>query len=402
MINVLSNGMRMVHVKRQSPVTWCGIAVGAGCRDEEMGQYGLAHFVEHTIFKGTTHRRSCHIINRMERVGGELNAYTSREETLIYSIFPSQHMSRAVELLADLVLNATFPPQELERELEVVLEEVASYRDTPADAAYDDVEDLIFAGSDMGHSVLGNEAHLKTLTSDDCRRFVERHYTPENMVFFSLGPEGPDRVFRSVEKHFGGLHRSFMPHRRVMPPVTAPERREVEIGSHQAHTVIASRVPGMHSDQRYALALLCNILGGPGMNSLLNVQLREKRGYVYSVEASLSLFSDCGLAEIYMGCDHRDLKASIDVVERVTRQLAETPFTDRRLDAFKRQYCGQLLVTSDNAENQAMNAGKSVLYDNRLTSLCETMELIQALTPEQLRQAAELLTLNRATVLTLK
>ena len=402
MIHVLPNGLRVVHVMRQSPVTWCGIAVGAGCRDEEPGQYGLAHFVEHTIFKGTTHRRSCHIINRMERVGGELNAYTSREETLIYSIFPSQHLSRAVELLADLVQNATFPPNELERELEVVLEEVASYRDTPADAAYDDVEDLIFAGSDMGHSVLGNEAHLKTLTSDDCRRFVERHYSPENMVFFSAGSERPERVFRLVEKYFGSLRRPCQPHQRVLPAVNAPVRREVEIGSHQAHTVIASRVPGMRSDQRYALALLCNILGGPGMNSLLNVQLREKRGYVYSVEANLSLFSDCGLAEIYMGCDHRDLKASLGVVDRVTRQLAEMPFSERRLDAFKRQYCGQLLVTSDNAENQAMNAGKSVLYDNRLTSLHDTVEMIQAVTPEQLRQAAELLTLDRATVLTLK
>lgn len=401
-VHTLQNGLRVVHLHRQSPITWCGLAIGAGCRDEGPAQHGLAHFVEHTIFKGTTHRRSCHIINRMERVGGELNAYTSREETMLYSIFPSEHLERAVELIADLAENASFPAEELERERDVVLEEIASYRDTPADAAYDDAEDLIFRGSDMGHNVLGNVEHLRRLTPDDCRAFVERFYTPENMVFFALGPDRPERVFRLAEKHLGALCRDAHPLCRTQPAVNAPTRRIVDIGSHQSHTVVAFRTPGMHGTQRHAMALLNNILGGPGMNSLLNVQLREKRGYVYTVESSLTLFSDCGLAEIYMGCDHSDLEASLRVVERVTHDLAQTPLTDRRLDAFKRQYCGQLLVASDSAEFQAMNTAKSLLYGKTPTTIDDVTRSIQAITPEQLCQAARLLSFDQATILTLQ
>jgi predicted Zn-dependent peptidase len=232
--HTLHNGLRMVHVTSNSPVAWCGVAVNAGSRDEIEGQYGLAHFVEHTIFKGTTHRRAWHILNRMETVGGELNAYTTKEGTMLYSVFPSQYMERAVELLADLVENSIFPEKELEKELEVVLEEVASYRDTPSDAVYDDFEDMLFADSPLGHNILGIEDDLHKLTSTDCKHYLQTLYAPQNMVFFAVGDTPSNKVFRLAEKYLGTLNRTQQRPERTVPVTNAPCRKVVDMGLHQS------------------------------------------------------------------------------------------------------------------------------------------------------------------------
>ncbi len=399
--HTLPNGLRMVHVHTGSPVAWCGLAVNAGSRDDGEGRYGLAHFVEHTIFKGTTHRRSWHIINRMESIGGELNAYTTKEHTMVYSVFPAQHLARAVELIADLVRCSTFPHDEIERERDVVLEEVASYRDTPSDAVYDDVEDILFAGSALGHNILGNEEHLRKMGSQQCMDYLKSLYVPDNMAFFVVGPMPAERAFRQAERHLGGMDCPLHREARVLPPVVAPSRHTVELHLHQAHTVAALRLPSLYSDERFALSLLNNILGGPGMNSLLNVQLRERRGYVYTVESSISLMSDCGLMQVYMGCDPSDIRSSLRVIDRVTRDLAERCLPERRLDAAKRQYCGQLLLAADSAEWVAMNAGRNMLCHGDVTTLDQMMERITSVTPEQVRHAARHITLDRSTVLTL-
>ncbi len=401
-IATLPNGLRMVHVPRQSHVGWCGLAIGAGSRDECPGQYGLAHFVEHTIFKGTTHRRAWHILNRMERVGGELNAYTTKEETMLYTIFPDEHLTRAVDLLADLVQHSVFPDDELTRELDVVLEEVAGFRDTPADAAYDDFEDMMLAGSALGHNVLGMEQDLRGITRSTCLDYVERHYTPDNMVFFYAGQASPGRVFRLVERLLGGLHRTCRRNPRLTPPESAAQQRQMECGCHQAHTIVGARIPGMYHDQRHAFALLNNILGGPGMNSLLNVQLREQRGYVYSVESTVVAFTDCGLLEIYLGCDSEDVRSSLRVIERITHDLASSALPERRLEAAKRQYCGQLLVAADSAEFTAFNAAKSVLYHNTAPNLQAMVDAVMSVTTEQVRQAAERITAPHCSILTLR
>ncbi|MBQ7689965.1 MAG: insulinase family protein [Muribaculaceae bacterium] len=401
-VATLGNGLRVVHVPRDGAVAWCGLAIGAGSRDDPAGRHGLAHFVEHTIFKGTTHRRSWHILNRMERVGGELNAYTTKEETMLYTIFPDTHLARAAELLGDLVQHSVFPHDELTRELDVVLEEAAGYRDTPADAAYDDLEDIVFAGSPLGHNVLGVEQDLRALTRDDCLQYVENLYTPHNMVFFYLGPASPGRVARLAERHLGGLRRDTRRPPRQAPTVLPPEHRQVELNCHQTHTVMGARIPGMHDPGRYALALLNNLLGGPGMNSLLNVQLRERRGYVYTVESNAVLLTDCGLLEIYLGCDAADLRSSLRVVDHITRDLAASPLTERRLEAAKRQYCGQLLVAADSAEFTAFNAAKGVLYHGTPPDMGRTVETVMAVTAEQLRQAAELITSDHCSMLTLR
>lgn len=399
----LPNGMNMVHIMRQSPVAWCGLAVNAGSRDDLPGKHGLAHFVEHTIFKGTTHRRSWHILNRMESVGGELNAYTTKEGTMLYSLFPQEHIARAVELIADLVKNSIFPTTEIERELDVVLEEVAGYRDQPAEAAYDDFEDLMFAGSALGHNILGCEEHLRTITREDCLSYLKSLYVPQNMVFFSVGPMKPERVFRLTERHFGTLDHPFVPSQeRIAPLPLAPQRREVEMGSHQAHTIVGAQLPGMGHPLRYAMALLNNMLGGPGMNSMLNVNLRERRGYVYTVESSVTQFTDCGLFEIYLGCDHDDVKSSIKVIDRLTTDLASRTLTPHQLEASKKQYCGQLLVAADSTEYLAMNAGKNLLRHGKVATIDQTVQRIMEVTADELRQAAALITMDRCSILTFK
>ena len=389
--HTLPNGLRLVHVNTANQVAWCGLAVNAGSRDENEGHYGLAHFVEHTIFKGTTHRRAWHILNRMERVGGELNAYTTKEGTMLYSVFPHQHLSRAVDLLADLVQWSVFPQSELDRERDVVLEEAASYRDTPSDAVYDDFEDLLFAGSELGHNILGRKEDLENLSREDCMHYLKKLYVPANMAFFSVGPDSPDRVFRLAEKAFGPMSHEMEPRRRTVPPHVDPFRRTINIGTHQAHTIVGARVPDMNHPLRYALMLLNNILGGPGMNSLLNVELRERRGYVYTVESTLTMLSDCGWMEIYLGCDHDDVRSSLRVIERITSRLSQELLPERRLDAYKRQYCGQLVVAADSTEYLAMSAGRGLLYRGRVATIDDTITRIQEVTPEQIAQAAEFL-----------
>ena len=398
--HTLPNGLRLVHVATTNQVAWCGLAVNAGSRDEQAGKFGLAHFVEHTIFKGTKHRRAWHILNRMERVGGELNAYTTKEGTMLYSVFPHQHLGRAIDLLADLVQWSVFPQEELDRERDVVLEEAASYRDTPSDAVYDDFEDLLLADSELGHNILGRKEDVENLTREDCMSYLKALYVPSNMAFFSVGPERPDRVFRLAEKAFATMSHEMQPQQCIAPATVEPFRQTIHIGTHQAHTIVGTRVPDMHHPLRHSLMLLNNILGGPGMNSLLNVELRERRGYVYTVESTLTLLTDCGWMEIYLGCDPDDVRSSLRVIEGITSRLSQEMLPARRLDAYKRQYCGQLMVAADSTEFMAMRAGRGLLYHGQVATIGETIERIQAVTPEEVAQAAAYLTADRLSSLT--
>lgn len=396
----LQNGLPVVFVSSTNAVGWAGVAIDAGSRDEARGEYGLAHFVEHTIFKGTRLKRAWQINSRMERVGGELNAYTTKETTMLYSVFPQSHLDRALELIGDLVTGSVFPALELDRERQVVLEEAASYLDSPADAIYDDFENLLFAGSGLGHNILGTEDDVRGFTTADCRRFVDRQYGSGAMSLFVVGNYRPEQVLRLAEKHFASLSTAAHRRRQPVPPVTAAERVTRQLGLHQAHTLVGARVGSMYDDGRHALALLNNIIGGPGMNSLLNVELRERRGYVYSVESSLTSYTDCGALLIYFGCDVDRVERVLAVVGRVIDRLASERLSERRLDALKRQYCGQLLVASDNTELTALNAGRCLLYYGKVEPMESTIERLRAVTADELRDLAAAIALPRATVLT--
>lgn len=397
----LRDGLRIVHLPTQSAVGYFGVAVRAGSRDDG-DTPGIAHFVEHTIFKGTRRRRSYHIINRMEWVGGELNAYTSKEDTFVYSIFPSRHYGRAVELIGDLIANSLFPDMELDKEREVVLDEIASYRDIPGEAVYDDFEDLIFAGSGLGHNILGDADALRELHSEQCRHFLERLYRPGNMVVFSAGDYRFEQLCRKVESAISAslscrAGDAAVGHRR--PAAVTPFRRTVNIEAHQAHSIYGVRLFDMYDERRFALSLLNNILGGPGMNSLLNVELRERRGYVYTVESASTLYTDSGLWSVYFGCDEQQLAVCHRLIGRCIERLAAEGLTERQLSLAKRQYVGQLQVAAENMENRALALGKAMLYYGRPTTPADTERRILGIGGEQLRQVAELLTPDNAATL---
>ncbi|MCM1355761.1 MAG: insulinase family protein [Staphylococcus sp.] len=391
----LSNGLRIVCRFSQAPVVHCGVVVNAGSRDETPDRHGIAHFVEHTIFKGTDLHRAAFVRDRMEVVGGELNAYTTKEETVVYSTFPYRpaYVGRAFSLLGEMIHSANFPESELSKEKLVVGEEIDTYLDTPSDSIFDDFEELIYAGSPMAHNILGTRDSLANFTSADCRRWLEERFSPGRMVLFFHGPHDPAKVFALAEKHFGHLNRPDTPLARGIPPVQPVFRScKPSPDSFQAHTVLGARIPGLLDPGRIEMALLTNMLGGPSMNSLLNVALRERHGLVYTIDASAAFMSDNGLFTIYFGCERSDIARCLRLVKRTIDPLADSPLSPRRLEAAKRQFVGQLTVSSINSEQEAISMARSTLYRGRVIPFAETAEAILAITPLQMQSAAQKLT----------
>ncbi|MCM1292889.1 MAG: insulinase family protein [Bacteroides sp.] len=398
----LDNGLRIVACcDPNAKVDYFGLTVDAGSRDDGPRRHGLAHFVEHTLFKGTDRRRSCHIINRMEACGGELNAYTTKESTTVYSVFPSGNLGRAVELIADLVINSRFPKKEIDMERGVVADEIDSYLDIPAEAVYDDFEDRLWAGSSLGHNILGTKEALSEFDSAVCRDYLHRLYAADNMVVFYSGNRRPAEVERLISRHFATLPLKAQKINRTSPVGIAPFQDSVAISSHQTHTIIGTSVCDMYSNRRYALSLLVNMLGGPGMNSLLNVELREKRGLVYSVEANASFLTDTGIFTVYYGCDPEDSRRCHQLTASVIDRLVSTAITSRRLSAAIRQYVGQMIVSTDNRENMIIALAKQLLYRGGIVSFEDTIDRIRSLTPDQLREAAAMIAPDGLSTLTL-
>lgn len=388
-VTSLSNGMTAVHVACASDIDLAGVLVRAGSRMDPSLLPGMAHFVEHTIFKGTSHRRAWHINNRMEAVGGELNAFTSKEETVIYTISPGGNLDRAMQLTAELTAEPTFPDREIDIERAVILDEIDSYLDSLPDAAYDDFEDAMFAGSDLGHNILGTRTSVETITGADCRRFVDTWYTPARMTVFYSGSLPSDRVFRVMERHYGALSRPETTFCSPLP-ATVPvfnTTRHID-GAHQANTVTGIRVGGYDSPDRMAVALLCNIVGGPGMNSLLNVALRERAGLVYSVEASVTRYSDCGLLALSYGCDPGDTDRCHRIVRRTLGSDLPARLSDNFIARAKRQYIGQITVGGDNRENDLFRAVRTASRTGRAMTCRETALRIEELDPALLRDIA--------------
>jgi predicted Zn-dependent peptidase len=339
--HTLPNGLRLVHLPAGSPVSYCGFAVNAGSRDEEAGEAGLAHFVEHTLFKGTARRKAWHILNRMENVGGELDAYTTKEETFIYSVFMEEHYGRAFDLLSDLVFHSQFPQPEVEKEVEVIRDEINSYRDTPSELIFDEFENLFFEGHALGHHILGDEDSLLRFDSGSGKSFTRRFYAPENMVFFSMGRKEFGKIVRLAEQTVGDIRFPVAERTRRPPEPVAPCTRRVNKDTHQAHVLIGGRAYGMYDEKRTSFFLLNNILGGPGMNSRLNISLREKRGLVYSIESNAISYTDTGLAGIYFGTDPKNLEKSLHLVHKTLDTLRDTKLTPTQLAAAKNKPSGR-------------------------------------------------------------
>lgn len=385
----LDSGLRMVHVRRDTVAEIFGAATRVGSRDEMPGQYGLAHFVEHTIFKGTASRRAGSIINCMETVGGELNAYTTKEETYVYSIFPRGNAVRAISLIADLVKDSVFPQGELDKEREVVAEEIDSYLDSPSEAVFDDFDDMIFAGSPLGHNILGDTRSLVTFNSQVCRDFLDRYYRVSAMTLFYIGSESVSKMARIAETRFAGLRDGEVMRESVSPQAVGRfDETHGDGSNHQGHTVMGARIPSMYSPRRHAFALLNNIVGGPGMNSKLNIALRERRGLVYSAESSLSMYSDCGLMTIYFGCNPEDTPRCKRLVENELRRLSDSMLPESALRRAKRQYIGQLTISTASSEQTILSAARSLLFREEVITPADIARHIDSLTPADLHEAA--------------
>ncbi|MBR3951318.1 MAG: insulinase family protein [Bacteroidaceae bacterium] len=385
----LSNGLQVVHCPHAGNVSYCGFIVNVGTRDEAVDEYGLAHLVEHTIFKGTARRRAYHIRNRMELVGGELNAFTSKEETVIYSIFPSQCQERAMELLGDLVANASFPDVEFEKEREVVVEEIEMYRDTPSELIYDEFENRLFAGHALGHNILGTPDDLMQISPEKARAFLKRFYVPQQMVFFSLGSMAFDKVVRYAERYFSTLTDAPDVRHRVVPQPIQPFAERLSCDTHQTHVVWGRRTYSLYDNLRLPMLLMNNILGGPCLNSLLNVALREQRGYVYTVESAITNYTDTGIFSVYFGTDVRHVDKCMQRVRKVLDSVRRTYLTGARLVAAKKQYLGQLQVAEDNNEGLALAIGKGFLRHGTILAPDEQKSRIEAISLDEMRQVAE-------------
>ena len=385
----LPSGLRLIHLPNNSPIAYCGFAVNAGTRDEHPGHYGIAHFTEHMLFKGTSKRKSGHIINRMENVGGELNAYTTKEETFIYSIFLEEHFERAFELLSDLVFNSQFPENEIEKEREVIFDEINSYKDNPSELIFDEFENLLFSGNEMGHNILGE---FETLINIDTKAFLEFHrsfYQPDNMIFFSMGKISFKKTLKLAGKYLNNIIVSNRVDLKRHSPNGIPHQFKTEDKDlYQKHVMIGSRAYNLFDEKRTSLFLLNNILGGPGMNSRLNLSLREKSGLVYNVESNLTSYTDTGVFAIYFGCDPKSVEKCISLVYKELKKLRETKLTDIQLSTAKKQLKGQLGISNENKENISLSMGKSFLHRNYYDSLEKIYRKIDGLSATQLLETA--------------
>ncbi|MGL4294055.1 MAG: M16 family metallopeptidase [Bacteroidales bacterium] len=384
----LPNGLRIIHMPLNGPVSYCGFAINVGSRDEQASEEGMAHFTEHMIFKGTDKRRSWHILNRMESVGGELNAYTSKEETFVYSVFMEEHFVRACELICDLTLHSRFPQQEIDKETDVILDEINSYKDNPPELIYDEFENMVFSNHALGHNILGEEATLETFTPEMGQHFINRWYRPENMVFFSVGNTDFKKIIATLERNFHPEAFRWEGNNRTAPAANKGCYLKEEKETHQAHVLIGGRAYDMHHESRSALALLNNILGGPGMNSRLNISLREKRGYVYNVESSYTPYSDTGVFSIYFGSDQKKAEKCITLINQELKKLRDTSLTASQLEAAKKQIRGQIGIAADNKESIAMGMAKSFLQYNRYDSTEEVFAKIDRITSSDILKAA--------------
>lgn len=396
----LPGGLRLILQHTTSPVSYCGFAIDAGTRDEDPLTPGMAHFVEHMLFKGTRKRKAWHILNRMEKVGGNLDAFTNMEETVIYASFMHEHLHRALELMTDLVFRSTFPQAEIDKETEVIIDEIRSYEDNPAELIIDDFVGLMYPGHPLGRNILGDPAHLKTYRTRDVQAFVDRFYTTDNMIVFVQGCYRIEAVERLLIKLLEDVRTGTVHKQRVPPLPYQPQDKTVIRDTHQNHVIIGARAYDGYNPKRFALYLLDNVLGGPGMNSRLNVSLRERRGLVYTVETNVGINTDAGSFSVYFGCDAQDTARCIDLVKRELAKLRKNKLTSLQLAAAKKQLVGQVGVATENKESNAQGDALTFLHYNEYVTTAQYMRRVEQITAEEVWDVAnEMFDENRLSTL---
>lgn len=389
-IATLDNGLRIIHLPNTSKIAYCGYQIKAGTRNEKPGDEGLAHFCEHVTFKGTQTHTSTAIINMLESVGGDLNAFTNKEDTVFYSAIPVEHFAKAVDVLSDIVFYSIFPQAEIDKEVEVICDEIESYNDSPAELIYDEFENLVFKGHPLGHNILGSADRVRSFATADAMRFTQQYYRPDNAIFFVYGNIDFKRLVKTLEKLTPKQQQeSLAVEAQMVANGRLPELTILNHDTHQAHVMIGNRAYSATHPLRIPLYLLNNMLGGPGMNARLNVILRERRGLVYSVESSMVCYGDTGLWAVYFGCDPHDVNRCVRLVKSEFNRLMEKPLSEKTLAAAKKQIKGQLAVACDNNENFAIDFGKSFLHFGDEKDIEKLYQKIDAVTAEQIQQVAK-------------
>ena len=392
--HTLPNGIRIVFRPTTSNVTHAGVFIGVGSRHEQGAEEGIAHFIEHSIFKGTEHRRSYHIRNRIDGVGGELDAFTTKEETCVYASALSEHLERCLELFADILFHSTFPEHEIEKEKDVVIEEINLYRDSPSELIYDEFEERFFGTHPLAHNILGTKKNVRHFSSSMLSQYMHSHYTPDRMVVSVVGNVEFSRLVRLCERYFGVVNRRMPECENVGITNTLPNAHDntfnisVNKHTHQVHMLVGGAAPTLYDNQKTAFTLLNNILGGPAMNSRLNVAVREKEGFCYTIESQYVPFTDAGLFYIYAGVDKDAPERAIRLILDQLRQLREVPLTPQQLHSAQVQFIGQMAITNDSGLNEMQSIGKAHLYFDHVDTLEEMNRDILALTPSDIQEVA--------------
>ena len=412
----LNNGLRIIHLPSDSKVVYCGYQINAGTRNEEPGEEGLAHFCEHVTFKGTERRKAWHILNCLESVGGDLNAYTNKEGTVYYSAILKEHIARAVDLLTDIVFHSVYPQAEIDKEVEVICDEIESYNDSPAELIYDEFENIIFKGSPLGHNILGTAEQVRSFKTEDALRFTRKLYRPDNAIFFAYGDIDFKKLVRLLKKSFLSEERTVKSEKFNSPEAQTQFNIQhstfntqhsfegqtivMQKNTHQAHVMIGTRAYDVNDSRRMPLYLLNNMLGGPGMNAKLNLALREHNGLVYTVESTMAAYGDTGVWSIYFGCDEHDVKRCLRLVRKELDKFMQKPLSEAQLKAAKKQIKGQIGVACDNRENFALDFGKSFLHYGWEKNVDRLYEQVDEITAEQIQAVAqELFDKDRLTTL---
>ncbi|MFA8449683.1 MAG: M16 family metallopeptidase [Bacteroidales bacterium] len=386
--HTLKNGIRIVHKAVESKVGHCGVFINTGSRDEESDEGGMAHFIEHVIFKGTQKRKAFHVLNRLESVGGDLNAFTTKEETCVYASFLTEYYSRTLELFSDILFHSTFPEREIEKEKDVVVDEIYSYKDSPSEEIFDEFEDLIFKGHSLGRNILGTKTEVKKISRSKVVDFIRQHYNTESMVIASVGNIPFAKLIKQIEKYFSDISHSSNSISRN--PFTNYKARMIEKdrNSYLSHCIIGNEAYHRSHSKKNTLVLLNNILGGPGLNSRLNLAVREKYGFTYSIESNYQPYSDTGVFCIYLGTDPVYLKKSVNLVKQELLKLKNKQLGSLQLSGAKKQFYGQLAVSFESNLNEMLSIGKSHLLYEEVDSIESVHKKIEKITSSNLLEVA--------------
>jgi len=385
----LNNGLRVAHLKVSSTLlVHCGFVINSGSRDDGPIE-GIAHFLEHMLFKGTQRRKTVHVLNHLENVGGELNAFTTKEPTSVYATVQKKHFQRAVDILVDITFRSSFPDSEIQKEKTVIKDEINMYLDNPDENIYDEFQEMVFENHPLAHNILGTEKSISQINSQHLKQFIENNYTSDNIVFVVVGNVSINRTVEALNKFMDDINLSSLSKSHNYQPIKyLPKKVEKPSDFGQSYGIMGIPCYTDTHEMRYPMILLNNLLGGPGMNSRLNLGIREKYGFTYHIESGYSAFSDTGLFHCYLSCEEQYLKRSFELIRKELQKLKNKKLGRLQLQQAKNQISGNLIISSESRTGLLLHIGKGIVKYGRANSIIETISKIENVSADQVLEAA--------------